>query len=356
VDPQWLLHVVNGIADADVAAAVSAVEEAPKEDWFAAFVNLIESAIKLCDSTLMSATGQKSFGISIVLFTLLLKILTYPLTYAQLQSTTKMAAIQPKVKAIQARYQSNPEVMQREMSALYSANDVNPLAGCLPSIVQSPIFIGLYRALLKLSTDNLLNEPFLWLPNLEGPVYGTQTNDWLFKNWVDGAPSLGWHDTLCFCSLPVILIVMQSISQKLLQPPPNPNLDESAAASQAIIKYLPILFGFFALNVPSGLGVYWVTNTLFSTAATLIIKNQVNAEMAAAGLSVPAPAAPVEKPAASSFSSMVDVAGGVGDAEIVQEASPLREVEGFGGAPAGDASGPFSTSSGKKKKKKGGKK
>jgi len=73
-----------------------------------------------------------------------------------------------QVKAIQARYQSNPEVMQREMSALYSSNNVNPLAGCLPSIVQIPIFIGLYRALLKLSTDNLLNEPFLWLPNLEG--------------------------------------------------------------------------------------------------------------------------------------------------------------------------------------------
>jgi hypothetical protein len=68
-----------------------------QEDWFAGFVNLIESAIKLCDSALMSATGQKSFGLSIVLFTLLIKVLTYPLTYTQLQSTTKMQAIQPKV-------------------------------------------------------------------------------------------------------------------------------------------------------------------------------------------------------------------------------------------------------------------
>jgi membrane protein insertase Oxa1/YidC/SpoIIIJ len=130
-------------------------------------------------------------------------------------------------------------------------------------------------------------------------------------------------------------------------------LDDSAAASQAIIKYLPILFGFFALNVPSGLGVYWVTNTLFSTAATLIIKNQVSAEMAAAGLSVPAPAAPAAKaPPPASFSRMVEVA----DAELVQEAPPLREVEGFGATPAGDTSGPFAASSGKKKKKKGGKK
>lgn len=230
----------------------------------------------------------------------------------------------------------------------------------------------------------------LFLYVLPRPVYGTQNNDWLFKNWVDGTPPLGWHDTICFCTLPVILIVMQSISQKLLQPPPNPvrlldlhpifffamrsclpshcafiyllgilylkqNLDDSAAASQAIIKYLPILFGFFALNVPSGLGVYWVTNTLFSTAATLLIKNQVNAEMAASGLSVPAPAAPAAKPPpATSFSSTVEVS----DAELVQEVqSPLREVEGFASAPTGDTSGPFAATQGKKKKKKkGGKK
>lgn len=69
---------------------------------------------------------------------------------------------------MQAKFASNPELMNREMSQLYSENDVNPLAGCLPSLVQIPIFIGLYRALLKLAQDDLLNEPFLWLPNLEG--------------------------------------------------------------------------------------------------------------------------------------------------------------------------------------------
>ena len=127
-----------------------------------------------------------------------------------------------QIKTLQAKYASNPEIMNREISAVYQTNNVNPLAGCLPSLVQIPIFIGLYRALLKLAGDNLLNEPFLWLPNLEGPVYGSTTSDWLFKNWVDGAPSLGWHDTLCFCSLPIILIVTQSVSQKLLQPPQNP--------------------------------------------------------------------------------------------------------------------------------------
>lgn len=68
-----------------------------KADWFASYVNLVESAIKLCNNALISLTGQKSFGASIVLFTLLVKGLTYPLTYAQLRSTTKMQALQPKV-------------------------------------------------------------------------------------------------------------------------------------------------------------------------------------------------------------------------------------------------------------------
>ena len=160
------------------------------------------------------------------------------------------------MKEIQAKYQTNPEVMQREMQLLYSENDVNPLAGCFPALVQIPVFIGLYRALLKLASDDLLNEPFLWLPNLEGcvgcvphlfrpsvaiatlaslislrcalrclpfrPVYGAQNADWLFQNWEGTTPPLGWHDTLCYLTLPLILIVVQSISQRLLTPPQDP--------------------------------------------------------------------------------------------------------------------------------------
>lgn len=373
VDPHWLYHVANGLADVDVIgmaagaadATAAATDVVPKDDgWFGDFVNLIESAIRLCDRTLESATGQKSYGASIVLFTLFIKGLTYPLTYTQLRSTSKMQAIQPKVKEVQAKYASNPEVMQREMSALYAENDVNPLAGCLPSLVQIPIFIGLYRALLKLAKENLLDEPFLWLPNLEGPVYGSQTSDWLFQNWVDGAPSLGWHDTLCFLTLPVILIACQSVSQRLMAPPPNPNMDESQAASQEVLKFLPILFGFFALNVPSGLGVYWVTNTLVTTASNVAIKAQVASEMESSGMSVtPAPAPPRAAPP-KSFADMVadaelvDSSAGGEFVAVSDESAALKQVEGFGAA-TDDEDGPFGggkRKNAKKKKKKGGKK
>lgn len=373
MDPSLLSHVLNGLADADMVQAASDVaaattDAAAETGWFDNFVNLIEYVIELFNGVLSGATGGKSYGVSIVVFTLFIKALTYPLTYTQLESTAKMQAIQPQMKAIQAKYKSNPEVLNREMQMLYQDNQVNPLAGCLPALVQLPVFIGFYRALLKLAKDNLLDEPFLWLPNLEGPVYGSQSSDWLFKNWVDGAPSLGWHDTLCFLSLPVILVVSQSISQRLLTPPkPAEELDEAAAASQQIVQYLPLMIGFFALNVPSGLAVYWVTNNFVSTASTLIVKSNVAKQMEASGLgaaSVAAVPPPPPPPSATpaSFSEMMaesapaESAMDATDAEIISESEgpTLRDVEGFGAASSGVA--PAAKPSKKKKKKKGGKK
>jgi YidC/Oxa1 family membrane protein insertase len=94
--------------------------------------------------------------------------------------------LQPTIKDIQAKYQSNPEVMNQKIAEVYQANDVNPLAGCIPSLVQIPVFIGLYRAVIMLAKDNKLDEPFLFLPNLEGPTYGadpTHGSDWILKGW-----------------------------------------------------------------------------------------------------------------------------------------------------------------------------
>lgn len=95
-------------------------------------------------------------------------------------------ALQPTIKGLQAKYQSNPEVMNQKIAEVYQQNEVNPLAGCIPSLVQIPVFIGLYRAVLTLAKENALDEPFLFLPNLEGPTYGADPahgSDWLFKNW-----------------------------------------------------------------------------------------------------------------------------------------------------------------------------
>ena len=160
--------------------------------------------------------------------------------------------------------------MNQKISALYQENQVNPLAGCIPSLVQLPVFIGLYRAVINLANENKLNEPFLWLPNLEGPTYGADpasANGWLFSGWVDGVPSLGWDNTLAFLTIPVILVVSQSISMNLMA-----TKDQE---QPAFIKFLPLLIGYFSINVPAALGIYWVANNFITTALTLQIRSSI---------------------------------------------------------------------------------
>jgi YidC/Oxa1 family membrane protein insertase len=174
--------------------------------------------------------------------------------------------------------------MNQKISELYQTNSVNPLAGCLPSIVQIPVFIGLYRAVLELAKNNKLDEAFLFLPSLEGPIYGadpTEGSSWLFSNWVNGAPSLGWDDTLSFLILPVFLVFSQFVSMELMQPKDQ----SSPAQGNAILKFLPLIIGWFSLNVPSALCLYWVTNNLVTTATTLLIKNSMKMEPAVASTS-----------------------------------------------------------------------
>jgi len=187
----------------------------------------------------------------------------------------KLAPLQQKINA---KYTSKDEEQTKNqlLSQLFQAANVNPLAGCLPALVQIPIFISLYRALTNLVAENKLDEPFLWIPDLEGPIYTKPTAE--AANWIKsiftGTPELGWHDTLAFLSLPLILFVSQSVSMKILQPPRDPNraMTEQEQFSQNILNYLPVIVAFFAINVPAGLSVYWIINNALTTLITVAVK------------------------------------------------------------------------------------
>ena len=117
---------------------------------------------------------------------ILILFLIYIYPKSHINYSTNNKALQPTIKSLQAKYQSNPEVMNQKIAEVYQQNEVNPLAGCIPSLVQIPVFIGLYRAVLNLAKENALDESFLFLPSLEGPTYGADPahgSDWLFKNW-----------------------------------------------------------------------------------------------------------------------------------------------------------------------------
>jgi len=196
-----LAHQMGSLQDAfgslNLADAMDAVADtasdivqepaaAADNGWFGFLTVPIRGFLQIIH-TVLAATGMgNAWGVSIIVLTILIKVFTFPLTKTQLESTNKMQAMQPAIKEIQAKYQSNPEVMNQKIAEFYQTNEINPLAGCLPSLVQIPVFIGLYRAVLDLAKDNQLNESFLFLPNLEGPTYGADpatASDWILKGW-----------------------------------------------------------------------------------------------------------------------------------------------------------------------------
>lgn len=231
----------------------------------------------------VGSTGVKNaYGPSIILFTCLIRTILLPLNYKQIQSSQATTALSPKVKEIKEKFPDDQDMQNQLTALLYDKAETNPLAGCLPALVQLPVFIALYRSFLNLGLSNEMNEPFLWLPNLAGPVFGERSTDWILgaDAWVNGVPKLGWHDTLCYLTIPLILVVVQSISFSILSPPSD---DPQVEKTQRIFKYLPLLIGYFSLSVPSGLGVYWVTQNILSTVATTSIKEYFKANPLSAG-------------------------------------------------------------------------
>jgi len=267
------------ITEPDISdVAASAYTKTDKTGVIGFFATYIELAIDFGHSMFNKIGIVNSYGYSIILFTLLVKAATLPLVTTQLQSTTKMQKLAPLQQKINAKYPSKEEEQTKNqlLSQLFQAANVNPLAGCLPALVQIPIFISLYRALTNLVAENKLDEPFLWIPDLEGPIYTKPTAE--AANWIKsiftGTPELGWHDTIAFLSLPLILFVSQSVSMKILQPPRDPNraMTEQEQFSQNILNYLPVIVAFFAINVPAGLSVYWIVNNALTTLITVAVK------------------------------------------------------------------------------------
>ena len=222
-----------------------------------------------------------SYGYAILALTLLVKVVTFPLTKKQVEGSIQMQAIQPRVKELQAMYANDPERLQMETARLYKEANFNPLAGCLPTFATLPVFIGLYRALSNAAVEGVLTDGFYWIPSLGGPTSIEARNDgngfaWLFP-FVDGAPPLGWHDTIAYLILPVLLVVSQLASQKVMTPEQPKDVDPSQAQTQAILKFLPFMIGFFSLNVPAGLTLYWFVNNLLSTGQTVYLRKTTKA-------------------------------------------------------------------------------
>ena len=146
--------------------------------------------------------------------------------------------------------------------------------GCLPTLATIPVFIGLYRALLNAADEGILNDGFFVIPSLAGPTTISARQAGMGLSWLmpfkDGAPPIGWHDAAAYMLLPVLLVVSQYVSQSVLQT--TRNTDPSQAGAQNFLKVLPLLLGWFSLNVPSGLALYWITNNVLTTGQQVYLK------------------------------------------------------------------------------------
>ncbi|OVA17609.1 Membrane insertase OXA1/ALB3/YidC [Macleaya cordata] len=269
---QHLFGRVEGLlytlADAAVTASDSVNASKQNGDWLSGITNLMESVLKVLNDGISTLHVPYAYGFAIILLTVIVKAATFPLTKKQVESAMSMRSLQPQVKAIQQRYAGDPEKIQLETARLYKLAGVNPLAGrCLPTLATIPVWIGLYRALSNVADEGLLTEGFFWIPSLAGPttIAARQNGSgisWLFP-FVDGHPPLGWSDTLAYLVLPVLLVVSQYISVQIMQS--SQGNDPNLKSSQVLTKFLPLMIGYFALSVPSGLSLYWFTNNILST-------------------------------------------------------------------------------------------
>ena len=191
---------------------------------FAPIENLLHFVMELLYS-ITSKLGFGSYGLAIILLTVIIKTLLYPLTAKQLKSMKAMQLLQPKMKKIQEKYKDNPQVMQQKLAMLYQNAGVNPLAGCLPLLIQMPILMGMYYALFNFDYGGA--EPsFLWLPSLsqEDPLY----------------------------ILPLLSALTTFLQQKM-------TMTETTVQSKTLMIVMPVFIGWISLNFPSGLVLYWVT-------------------------------------------------------------------------------------------------
>jgi YidC/Oxa1 family membrane protein insertase len=208
-----------------------------------------------------------NYGLAIILVTLLVKVILFPLTRKSSEGTMRMQAIAPKIKELQEKYQGNPMKLNAEMGALYKKEGYNPLSGCLPMLIQIPIFFAMYN--LFNNHFDLRGAVFIpgWIPDLSQPEFVASFAP-------ARLPFLGWSEIRV---LPFIYVGSQLLYGKVTQTPGQ----QSNAQMKMMLYVMPIVFFFVLYNVPSGLLVYWIMSNILTLIQQLAINKYLNQKKAA---------------------------------------------------------------------------
>jgi YidC/Oxa1 family membrane protein insertase len=211
-----------------------------------------------------------NFGVAILMVTVLIKILFFPLANKSYASMAKMKAVQPEMAAIRERYGDDKMKQQQAMMELYKKEKINPVAGCLPIVIQIPVFFALYKVLFV--TIEMRHAPFFgWIKDLAAPDPTTIFNLFGLIPWDPTVvPVIG--SFLHLGAWPLIMGVTMWFQMKLNPAPPDP--------TQAMIfNYMPIIFTFMLASFPAGLVIYWAWNNSLSVAQQSVIMNRHGAKI-----------------------------------------------------------------------------
>ncbi|MEL6342280.1 MAG: membrane protein insertase YidC [Myxococcota bacterium] len=212
--------------------------EAVELGWFGFFARILLFLLKIFQA------GVVNWGIAILLLTLLVKVLFFPLTQRSFKSSRKMQAIQPQLQAIREKYKDNQQLQQQETMKLFSEHGVNPVSGCLPMLIQLPVFLALYNVMLY--SVELYDSSFLYLQDLtvEDP-YGV---------------------------LPIAYAVLILGQQSMM---PMGNMDPT---QRQVMRLMPLMFAAFMFTFPSGLVLYFCCNILLTIGQQWLINRSIKVE------------------------------------------------------------------------------
>jgi YidC/Oxa1 family membrane protein insertase len=177
--------------------------------------------------------GYPNYGLAIIMFTVALRVLMFPLSLSQAKSTRAMALLQPQQKKLQQQYKNDQQILNREMQALYKKYKVNPLSGCLPMLIQMPILFALFSALRNFDYAGE-GTSFLWLKNMMEP-----------------------DSTIV---MPIIVGISSFLQSKLsIDSQPSQGTDQQKMMNNIMLYGMPVMMVFMSRNFASGLAVYWST-------------------------------------------------------------------------------------------------
>jgi len=220
----------------------------------------------------LHAALRLPYGWAIIVITVFIKVVFWPLTQASTRSAKRMQALQPQIKALQEKYKDDPVKAQRKMMEFWKEHKINPMSGCLPTLIQMPVFFGFFFMIG--SAIELRGASFLWVRDLSRP-------DTLFL-----IPGVNFPFNL----LPLIMGATMLYQAHLT--PPSPGMDPAQAK---MMRYMPLIFLVFLYNYSAGLTLYWTVQNVLSIVQTKLIRTMPEPSPGSPASRAPALTAPPKK-------------------------------------------------------------